>query len=103
MRRTGADRPRPIPAIRRTAGTSRMERCRGTSTSGREKFIRGPRITKALARKNLLHGYRTREFRMKEMPIGSCGVFALEVKPEHLASRLKDSVLPPILATPVMI
>ena len=80
-----------------------MERCRGTSTSGLEKFIRAPCITKALARKTLLHGYRTSEFRMKEIPIGACGVCTLEVKPEHLASSFKDSMLPPILATPVMI
>jgi fluoroacetyl-CoA thioesterase len=40
---------------------------------------------------------------VKEVPIGSKAVFALVVKPEHLANRFKDSMLPPVLATPVMI
>jgi fluoroacetyl-CoA thioesterase len=31
------------------------------------------------------------------------GSFTLHVLPEHLASRFKDSTLPPVLATPVMI
>ena len=40
---------------------------------------------------------------MKEIPVGARGAFSLEVKAEHLASRFKDSQLPPVLATPVMI
>jgi fluoroacetyl-CoA thioesterase len=40
---------------------------------------------------------------VKEIPIGAKGSFTLEVKAEHLASRFKDTVLPHILATPVMI
>jgi fluoroacetyl-CoA thioesterase len=40
---------------------------------------------------------------MKEIPVGAKGSFSLEVKPEHLASRFKDTQLPPVLATPVMI
>ena len=40
---------------------------------------------------------------MREMPLGTKGSFSLVVGPEHLASRFKDAMLPPILATPVMI
>ena len=40
---------------------------------------------------------------MKEIPIGAKGQFALVVQPEHLANRFKDSSLPAVLATPVMI
>src|ERR1700681_2970511 len=40
---------------------------------------------------------------MKSIPVGATGSFSLVVLPEHLASRFKDSVLPPVLATPVMI
>lgn len=40
---------------------------------------------------------------MKPVPLGAKGSFALEVQPEHLASRFKDAILPPVLATPVMI
>jgi fluoroacetyl-CoA thioesterase len=40
---------------------------------------------------------------MKEIPIGAKGQFALVVQYEHLANRFKDSTLPPVLATPVMI
>ena len=31
------------------------------------------------------------------------GSFRLLVQPEHLANRFKDAILPPVLATPVMI
>jgi fluoroacetyl-CoA thioesterase len=37
------------------------------------------------------------------MPIGARGSFTLEVRPEHLANQFKDAVLPPVLATPVVI
>src|SRR5215472_19171504 len=40
---------------------------------------------------------------MKPIPPGTKGSFRLTVKPEHLASQFKDSTLPPVLATPVMI
>ena len=40
---------------------------------------------------------------MTETPVGAKGLFALVVEPEHLASRFKDSTLPAVLATPVMI
>ncbi len=40
---------------------------------------------------------------MQAMPLGTKGSFSLVVMPEHLASRFKDAMLPPILATPVMI
>ena len=40
---------------------------------------------------------------MKSIPIGAKGSFSLVVAPEHLANRFKDAMLPPVLATPVMI
>jgi len=40
---------------------------------------------------------------MKPIPFGAKGSFSLVVKPEHLANRFKDAMLPPVLATPVMI
>jgi fluoroacetyl-CoA thioesterase len=40
---------------------------------------------------------------MKEIPVGAYGFFTLEVKAGHLASRFKDSLLPRVLATPIMI
>jgi fluoroacetyl-CoA thioesterase len=40
---------------------------------------------------------------MQSIPVGAMGSFTLLVMPEHLASRFKDSTLPPVLATPVMI
>jgi fluoroacetyl-CoA thioesterase len=40
---------------------------------------------------------------MKEIPVGARGRFTLIVMPEHLANRFKDAMLPPVLATPVMI
>lgn len=40
---------------------------------------------------------------MKPIPLGAKGSFALLVQPEHLANRFKDAILPPVLATPVMI
>lgn len=40
---------------------------------------------------------------MKIISSGAIGRFTLVVKPEHLANRVKDSILPPVLATPVMI
>jgi len=40
---------------------------------------------------------------MQAIPLRAKGSFTLVVKPEHLASRFKDSMLPPVLATPIMI
>jgi fluoroacetyl-CoA thioesterase len=38
---------------------------------------------------------------MRPIPLGATGSFNLLVQPEHLASRFKDAMLPPV--TPVMI
>ena len=40
---------------------------------------------------------------MKQIPVGAKGRFELVVRPEHLANQFKDTALPPVLATPVMI
>jgi fluoroacetyl-CoA thioesterase len=40
---------------------------------------------------------------MRPIPPGAHGSFTLVVGQEHLANRFKDAMLPPILATPVMI
>ena len=40
---------------------------------------------------------------MQSMPLGAKGSFSLVVTPGHLANRFKDAMLPPVLATPVMI
>jgi fluoroacetyl-CoA thioesterase len=40
---------------------------------------------------------------VKPIPLGAKGSFTLLVHPEHLANRFKDAMLPPVLATPVMI
>jgi fluoroacetyl-CoA thioesterase len=40
---------------------------------------------------------------MREIPLGTRGTFTLRVLPEHLANRFKDSMLPQVLATPVLI
>jgi fluoroacetyl-CoA thioesterase len=40
---------------------------------------------------------------MRPIPLGAKGSFTLLVEPEHLANRFKDAMLPPVLATPVMI
>lgn len=40
---------------------------------------------------------------MRQVPLGACGSFSLLVQPEHLANRFKDAMLPPVLATPVMV
>ena len=40
---------------------------------------------------------------MKPIPLGAKGSFSLLVQPQHLANRFKDAILPPVLATPVMI
>jgi fluoroacetyl-CoA thioesterase len=40
---------------------------------------------------------------MRTVPVGTRGTFSMVVLPEHLANRFKDAMLPPVLATPVMI
>ncbi len=40
---------------------------------------------------------------MRSIPVGAKGSFTLVVAPDHLANRFKDAMLPPVLATPVMI
>jgi fluoroacetyl-CoA thioesterase len=40
---------------------------------------------------------------MRQIPLGTTGTFTLRVRPEHLANRFKDAMLPQVLATPVMI
>jgi fluoroacetyl-CoA thioesterase len=40
---------------------------------------------------------------MRTVPLGTKGSFTLDVAPQHLASQFKDPMLPPVLATPVMI
>src|SRR6266568_7597455 len=40
---------------------------------------------------------------VQTIPVGATGSFSLLVTPEHLANRFKDAMLPPVLATPVMI
>jgi fluoroacetyl-CoA thioesterase len=40
---------------------------------------------------------------VRPIAVGTKGSFSLIVRPEHLASRYKDPMLPNVLATPVMI
>jgi len=40
---------------------------------------------------------------MQRMPLGAKGSFSLNVTQDHLANRFKDAMLPPVLATPIMI
>jgi fluoroacetyl-CoA thioesterase len=40
---------------------------------------------------------------MRPIPLGAKGWFTLLVQREHLADQFKDAMLPPVLATPVMI
>lgn len=40
---------------------------------------------------------------MRRIEIGTSGRFELVVEPQHLASIFKDALLPPVLATPVMV
>jgi fluoroacetyl-CoA thioesterase len=47
--------------------------------------------------------FTTKEKFMSAIPVGAKGAFTLVVAPDHLANRFKDAMLPPILATPVMI
>jgi fluoroacetyl-CoA thioesterase len=40
---------------------------------------------------------------MGDIPVGAKGSATLKVRPEHLANQFKDSILPEVLATPVMV
>jgi fluoroacetyl-CoA thioesterase len=40
---------------------------------------------------------------MRVIPVGLRGTYAMTVKPEHLASQFKDAILPPVLATPIVV
>ena len=40
---------------------------------------------------------------MRPVVVGIKGIFSAVVRPEHLANRFKDPILPPVLATPVML
>lgn len=40
---------------------------------------------------------------MKVIPIGASGTYQLRVMPAHLASQFKDTILPPVFATPMMV
>ncbi|MBV8391819.1 MAG: thioesterase family protein [Alphaproteobacteria bacterium] len=40
---------------------------------------------------------------MRTIPIGTKATASLLVRPEHLANRFKDSILPPVFATPMMV
>jgi fluoroacetyl-CoA thioesterase len=40
---------------------------------------------------------------MQPVPLGAKGTFTLTVRPEHLANRFKDAILPEVLATPIMV
>ncbi len=40
---------------------------------------------------------------MKQIPIGARGSYTLRVEPRHLASSFKDSILPPVFATPYLV
>ena len=40
---------------------------------------------------------------MRDIPVGATGTFTMTVAVEHLASRFKDPLLPPVFATPMMV
>ena len=40
---------------------------------------------------------------MRPVPLGTKGTYTITVRQEHLANRFKDAILPPVLATPVML
>jgi fluoroacetyl-CoA thioesterase len=40
---------------------------------------------------------------MKQIPIGARGSYTLRVEPRHLANSFKDSILPPVFATPYLV
>jgi predicted thioesterase len=40
---------------------------------------------------------------MKDIPIGAHGAYTLRVESRHLADSFKDSILPPVFATPYLV
>src|ERR1700710_1464944 len=46
---------------------------------------------------------RIRRERMQDIPLGAKGSYSMLVSPPHLASQFKDTILPPVFATPMMI
>ena len=40
---------------------------------------------------------------MRPIPLGTKGTYSLVVLPQHLANQFKDTILPPVFATPVML
>ena len=40
---------------------------------------------------------------MKDIPIGTRGAYTLRVESRHLANSFKDSILPPVFATPYLV
>ncbi len=40
---------------------------------------------------------------MRPIPIGARGTFSMQVLPQHLASQFKDTILPAVFATPMMV
>lgn len=40
---------------------------------------------------------------MRPVPIGKKATYSLVVQPLHLANQFKDSILPPVFATPMMV
>ena len=40
---------------------------------------------------------------MRSVPVGTKGTYSLVVQSFHLASQFKDSILPPVFATPMMV
>jgi fluoroacetyl-CoA thioesterase len=40
---------------------------------------------------------------MRPVPLGAKGTYRLVAQPFHLASQFKDSILPPVFATPMMV
>jgi fluoroacetyl-CoA thioesterase len=54
-------------------------------------------------RGKLRHRGQESSHSMRSIPVGAKGSFSLVVARDHLANRFKDAMLPPVLATPVMI
>src|SRR5450631_1825116 len=46
---------------------------------------------------------KKRKHHMKDIPIGARGTYTLRVEPRHLANSFKDSILPPVFATPYLV
>lgn len=40
---------------------------------------------------------------MRPIPLGAKGTYRMRVTPAHLANQFKDSALPPVFATPMMV